>query len=59
VATAELAGLAVDQCAVTDDRFTLLAPDAYRSDYLDIKLWDADGRELAAESLYVEDDEPA
>jgi hypothetical protein len=59
VATAELAGLAVDQCAVLDDRFTLLAPDAYRSEYLDIKLWDADGRELAAESLYVEDDEPA
>ena len=42
---------------VHDDRFTLLAPDAYRSDYLDIKLWDGDGRELAAESLYVEDDE--
>jgi hypothetical protein len=57
VATAELAGLAVDQCAVRGDRFTLLAPDAYRSDYLEIKLWDADGRELAAESLYVEDDE--
>jgi len=59
VATAELSDLAVDQCAVRDGRFTLLAPDAYRSDYLDIKLWDADGRELAAESLYVEDDEEA
>ncbi len=59
VATAELDGLAVDQCLVRDDRFTLLAPDAYRGDYLDIKLWDADGRELAAESLYVEDDEEA
>jgi hypothetical protein len=57
VATAELAGLAVDQCATIQDRFTLIAPDAYRSDYLDVKLWDADGRELAAESLYVEDDE--
>jgi hypothetical protein len=56
-ATAELAGLAVDQCALVDDRFTLLAPDAYRSDYLDVKLWDADGRELASESLYVDDDE--
>ncbi len=55
--TAELAGLAVDQCAVRGDRFTLLAPDAYRSDYLEITLWDADGRELASESLYVEDDE--
>ena len=57
MATAELAGLAVDQCAIVQDRFTLIAPDAYRSDYLDIKLWDADGRELASESLYVEDEE--
>jgi hypothetical protein len=57
LATAELSDLAVDQCAVRDGRFTLLAPDAYRSDYLDIKLWDGDGRELASESLYVEDDE--
>ena len=57
VATAELAGLAVDQCALVDDRFTLIAPDNYRSDFLDVKLWDADGRELASESLYVEDDE--
>jgi hypothetical protein len=57
VATAELAGLAVDQNPIIQDRFTLIAPDAYRSDYLDVKLWDADGRELASESLYVEDDE--
>jgi hypothetical protein len=57
VATAELAGLAVDQCAIADDRFTLLAPDNYRSDFLDVKLWDSDGRELASESLYVEDDD--
>jgi hypothetical protein len=57
VATAELAGLAVDQCATAQDRFTLIAPDAYRSDFLDVKLWDADGRELASESLYVEDDD--
>jgi hypothetical protein len=57
VATAELAGLAVDQCATAQDRFTLIAPDAYRSDYLDVKLWDADGRELASESLYVEDED--
>jgi hypothetical protein len=55
VATAELAGLAVDQCEIRDDRFTLLAPDAYRGDYLDIKLWDADGREVVSESLYTED----
>ena len=57
IATAELAGLAVDQCAIVEDRFTLIAPDAYRSDFLDVKLWDADGRELASESLYVEDED--
>jgi hypothetical protein len=57
VATAELDNLAVDQCATIQDRFTLIAPDNYRSDYLDVKLWDADGRELASESLYVEDDD--
>ena len=57
VATAELARLAVDQCLVADDRFTLLAPDNYRGDFLDVRLWDSDGRELASESLYVEDDD--
>jgi hypothetical protein len=57
VATAELAGLAVDQCTLVEDRFTLIAPDAYRNDYLDVKLWDSDGRELASESLYVDDEE--
>ena len=57
VATGELAGLAVDQCAIAQDRFTLIAPDNFRGDFLDVKLWDADGRELASESLYVEDDD--
>jgi hypothetical protein len=57
VATAELAGLAVDQCAMVQDRFTLVAPDNYRGDFLDVKLWDADGRELASESLYVDDED--
>jgi len=52
IATAELAGLAVDQCPLRDGRFTLLAPDDYRGDTLDVKLWDAKGEELAAESLY-------
>lgn len=55
--TAELADLAVDQCALVDDRFTLVAPDAYRSDFLDVKLFSERGQELARESLYVEDDE--
>jgi hypothetical protein len=57
IATAELADLAVDQCALIDDRFTLLAPDDYRGDYLDIKLFSIRGEELASESLYEEDEE--
>jgi hypothetical protein len=57
--TAELADLAVDQCALLEDRFTLIAPDAYRHDLLEIKLFDGRGRELARESLYAgEDEEP-
>jgi hypothetical protein len=55
--TAELANLAVDQSEVVEERFTLIAPDNYRGDYIDVKLWDKRGTELAAESLYVEDDE--
>jgi hypothetical protein len=54
--TAELANLAVDQCELLDDRFTLIAPDNYRQDFLDIKLWGKRGQQLASESLYVEDD---
>jgi hypothetical protein len=57
VVTAELAGLVVDQCTLVGDRFTLLAPDDYRGDTLDIRGWDAKGAELAVESLYGEDDE--
>jgi hypothetical protein len=58
IATAELAGLAVDQCEVRDERFTLIAPDDYRQDLLEIKLYDGSGKELASESLYAgEDDE--
>ena len=54
--TAELANLAVDQCELNDQRFTLIAPDNYRSDYLEIKLWSKSGDELARESLYVEEE---
>jgi len=54
--TGELANLAVDQCELSDQRFTLIAPDNYRSDFLEIKLWGKNGNELARESLYVEDD---
>jgi hypothetical protein len=56
IVTAELANLAVDQCELVDERFTLLAPDNYRSDYLEVKLWSKSGDELAVESLYVDDD---
>jgi hypothetical protein len=55
VVTAELAGLAVDQCALVEDRFTLLAPDGYRGDTLECKLFDADGAEIARESLYEDE----
>jgi hypothetical protein len=54
--TAELANLAVDQCELSDQRFTLIAPDNYRADFLEIKLWSKNGTELARESLYVEDE---
>ena len=57
VATAELADLAVDQCELAEERFTLVAPDDYRGDVLDVKLFDRRGRELASESLYEDEDE--
>ena len=57
IVTAELARLTVDQCALDGDRFTLLAPDDYRGDYLEVALWDGSGGELARESLYEDDDE--
>ncbi len=57
LATAELADLEVDQCELVDGRFTLIAPDAYRGDFLDVKLFSQRGQELARESLYVEDNE--
>ncbi len=58
IATAELADLAVDQCELIEERFTLIAPDDYRGDLLEIKLFGGKGQELARESLYAgEDDE--
>ena len=56
IATAEMAGLTVDQCILASDRYTLIAPDAYRGDYLEIALWGMSGNELARESLYEDDD---
>jgi hypothetical protein len=57
IVTAELANVAVDQCELVEERFTLLAPDNYRSDFLEVKLWSKSGDELARESLYVDDGE--
>jgi hypothetical protein len=55
VVTAELAGLAVDQCELIDERFTLIAPDDYRQDLLEIRLFGSKNQELAAESLYAQE----
>jgi hypothetical protein len=57
VVTAELADLNVDQCVLVEGRFTLIAPDDYRGDTLDIKLFDRRGQQLALESLYADEDE--
>lgn len=57
IVTAELADLAVDQCELADGRFTLIAPDDYRGDFLDVKLFSARGEELARESLYEDSEE--
>jgi hypothetical protein len=56
VAVAELADLVVDQCPVVDGRFALLAPDDFRGDTLEVALFDGNGREVARESLYAEDE---
>ena len=56
IVTAELADLAVDQCELHEERFTLIAPDDYRHDLLEIKLFAARGEELARESMYAGDE---
>ncbi|MFL5819971.1 MAG: hypothetical protein ACJ76S_04725 [Solirubrobacteraceae bacterium] len=56
IVTADLAGLTVDQCVLVEERFTLIAPDDYRSDLLEVRLFDRRGRELAREPLYDEDE---
>jgi hypothetical protein len=57
VATAELGRTTVDQCQLIEGRFTLIAPDDYLYDLLEIKLWGGKGQELACESLYDEDED--
>jgi hypothetical protein len=59
VATAELGDHTVDQCAVVDGRFTLLAPDDYAGGLLEVRLYDGDDVEIARESLYADDDAPS
>jgi len=55
--TAELDGEAVDQEAISDERFTLVALDAlehFGDDvFLEVKLWSRRADELARESLYA------
>lgn len=55
LATGELAGLVVDQCPLMEGRFTLIAPDDYRGDLLDVVLYGEGGRELARESPYEDE----
>ncbi|HEV3227862.1 MAG TPA: hypothetical protein VGY97_00195 [Solirubrobacteraceae bacterium] len=57
IATAELADITVDQCPLVENRFTLIAPDDYGSDYLEVRLFNGRGDELARESLYEESDD--
>lgn len=61
-ATAELEGEVLDQAAVHEGRFTLLAVDAvhgFGEDlYLQIRLWDRRFKQVASESLYEADEEP-
>ncbi|QEC46703.1 hypothetical protein FSW04_03290 [Baekduia soli] len=53
IVTAELAGLTVDQCVLVENRFTLVAPDDYRGDTLEVAVYDAGGRELGREALWA------
>jgi hypothetical protein len=55
VATTELGPTTTDQCILADDRFTLVSLDNYTGDYIEVKLWGPNGRELAGESLYEEE----
>lgn len=56
-ATAELDGETVDQEAISDERFTLVALDALENfgddAFLEVKLWSRRADELASESLYA------
>lgn len=55
VATAELGPTTTDQCILVENRFTLVSLDAYTGDYVEARLYDRRGTELARESLYEDD----
>jgi hypothetical protein len=57
IATAELADVTVDQCPLVENRFTIVAPDDYAGDYLEVRLFNGRGDELARESLYEESED--
>ena len=56
VATCELGPTTTDQCALVDDRFTLVSLDGYTGDFVEVRLFGPKGAELAKESLYEDDD---
>jgi hypothetical protein len=53
--TAELGPTTTDQCTVVDNRFTLVSLDDYTGDYVEVRLFDRRGGELARESLYEDE----
>jgi hypothetical protein len=55
VATAELGPTTTDQCVLHDNRFTLVSLDDYTGDYVEVRLYDRRGNELARESLYEDE----
>jgi hypothetical protein len=59
--TAELEGEVLDQSAVNEGRFTLMAVDAVKGFgdelFLEIKLWNRKLQEIASESLYADDED--
>jgi hypothetical protein len=54
--TAELGPTTTDQCQLDEGRFTLVSLDNYTGDLLEVRLWGPGGAELAAESLYDEEE---
>jgi hypothetical protein len=55
VVEAQLGATTVDAAEIAGERFTLLAPDAYDDEYLDVVLLDGAGNELVRESLYEDE----